>query len=202
MKNGHRLLALAFSLFFAACASSKIPSAARPTFLSPVDFFASLTDVATGRNPDLAETGLTLKTIELKLVVGHERRAGAHASFLVLDAESARRSELSFTQTFTFELPPPERRRPEAPPIVVPGVAEFVDAAIAAARGLATAASREGLPQRLSEVELTAKIVRSRRAEGGVAFTGLGAASVGGSVTRSSEEANTVRLVFASQGRR
>lgn len=196
MRKGSRSLGLVAALLASACASSREPShPAAAARISPADLLASLADVAQGRNADLAETGLALKKVELKLVVGHDRRAGAHASFLVLDAESSRRSEISFTQTFTFELPPPERRS-AASRVAVPGVAEFVDAAIATARELASVAAREDLPQRLSEVELTAKIVRAQRTEGGVAFSGLGSVSLGGGVSGSSEESNTVKLVF------
>jgi hypothetical protein len=189
------------ALVVSGCASSSGPTAPAPTLLSPGDLVASLADVANGRNADLAETGLVLKTIELKLVVGRERRRGARASFLVLDAGASRRSETSFVQSFTLELPPPERRRVAEETIgaAMPAVADFVDAAIAAARELAAAGERAGLPQKLRSVELTAKIVRANRVEGGIAFTGIGAAGFGGSASRSSEEANTVRLVFAAR---
>jgi hypothetical protein len=170
-----------------------------PALLSPADLVASLADVANGRNPDLAETGLVLKRIELKLLVGRERRAGARASFVLLDAEASRRSEVSFSQTFRLELPPPERRRAaaEMPAVSVPGVAEFVDAAIEAARELAAAAAREGLPQKLSEVELTARIVRSGRIEGRLGFESLARPSASAGIAVISDETNTVRLVFA-----
>ena len=149
----------------------------------------------------MAETGLVLKTIELKLVVGRERRSGAHASFLVLDADASRRSETSFVQSFTLELPTPGRRRAGAEAIaaVMPAVAEFVDAAIAAAREIAAAGARAGLPQKLHGVELTAKIVRAGRFEGGISFTGIGPAGLHGDAGRSFEEANTVRLVFVAR---
>ena len=190
---------LAASLILSGCASSTAPSTTPTVVLSPAELVASLADVANGRNADLAETGLVLKTIELKLLVGRERRGGAHASFLVLDAEASSRSEVSFAQTFTLELPPAGGRRGVTQTVELPGVVEFVDAAIAAARELAEAAQRAGLPQKLREVELTAKIVRSHRVEGGVAFTGLGAVSFGGGASRVSDEANTVRLVFAAR---
>jgi hypothetical protein len=201
VKIVNRFLALAVSLILSGCASWRGPSAAAPTLLSPAELVASLAEVASGRNADLAETGLVLKTIELKLVVGRERRSGAHASFLVLDAEASRRSETSFVQSFTLELPPPERRRAAAETIgaAMPAVAEFIDAAIAAARELAAAAARSGLPQKLSEVELTAKIVRSNRFESGISFTGIAPAGLGGGASRTSDEANTVRLVFAAR---
>jgi hypothetical protein len=165
--------------------------------VSPADLVASLADVANGRNPDMAETGLVLKQIELKLLVGRERKADARTSILVLDADASARSEVSFTQTFTLELPPPERRRSATAAAAIPGVVEFVEAAMAAARELAAAAAREGFPQKLREVELVAKIVRSGRAEGGLGFTFFTGASVSGGIGRSAEETNTVRLVFA-----
>jgi hypothetical protein len=194
--------ALALSLILSGCASSSRDSSApAPALISPGDLVASLAEVATGRNADLAEIGLVLKTIELKLLVGRERSTGAHASVLVLDVEGSRRVETSFVQSFTLELPPPERRRAAAETIgsAMPAVAEFVDAAIAAARELAAAARRAGLPQKLREVELTAKIVRANRLEGGISFTGIGPARFGGGAGRSSEEANTVRLVFVTR---
>lgn len=198
MRKAFRGLALAVIVLAARCASSSehSPRPADPPRISPADLLASLADVAQGRNADLADTGLALKRIELRVVVGHERRMGAHASVLVLDAESSRQNDVSFTQTFTFDLPPIDRRRPAMSPVPVPGVAEFVEAAIATARELAAVAEREDLPQRLSGVELTARIVRSQRTEGGLAFRGLGPVSLGGGVSRVSEEANTVKLVF------
>ena len=194
------LCILLLSLRLAGCASSS-PSAPPPALLSPADLVASLADVANGRNADLAETGLVLKTIELKLLVGRERRGGAHASFLVLDAEASSRSDVSFSQSFRLDLPSPARRAAAAETIGAgfPGVAEFVDAAIAAARELADAAARAALPQKLSQVELSARIVRSHRVQGGVAFTGLGPVSLGGSASRATDETNTVRLVFAAR---
>jgi hypothetical protein len=194
-------LVLATLLIVSGCASSTAPSAPPATLVSPAELVASLADVANGRNADLAETGLVLKRIELKLVVGRERRSGARVSFLVLDADASRRSDTSFAQSFTLELPPPERRRAAAEAIraAMPDVAEFVDAAIASARELAATAERAGLPQKLREVELTARIVRSNRVGGAIAFTGLGPVGLGGSASRSSEEINTVRLVFAAR---
>lgn len=142
----------------------------------------------------MAETGLVLKQIELKLFVGRERTADARASILVLDAQASRRSQVSFTQTFTLELPPPERRRSATAAAAIPGV---VEAAMAAARELAAVVAREGFPQKLREVELVAKIVRSERAEGGLGFTFLTGTSVSGGIGKSADETNTVRLVFA-----
>lgn len=197
MRRIPRASGLSAVVLAAACATSREPSPPpADARISPSELLASLADVAQGRNADLAETGLALKKVELRVVVGHDRRATARAGFLVLDAEASRGSEISFTQTFTFDLPPPQRRRPAAPAAAVPGVADFVDAAIATARELADVAARENLPQRLTEVELTAKIGRSQRVKGGLSFSGLDSASLGGGVTRSSEETNTVKLVF------
>ena len=185
-------------LLAAACSTSRLPSSSGALIpsISPADLVASLADVANGRNPDMTETGLVLKQIELKLLVGRERTADAKGSVLVLDARVSHRNEISFLQTFTLELPPPQRRT-IATAATIPGVVEFVEAAMASARDLARAAAREGLPQKLREVELVAKIVRSDRAEGGLGFTFLAGTSLSGGVGRSRDETNTVRLVFA-----
>ena len=185
-------------LLATACSTSTAPSpsVAPAPSVSPADLVASLADVANGRNPDMAETGLVLKQIELKLLVGRERTADARASIVVLDAQASRRSEVSFTETFTLELPPPERRRAATAAATIPGVVEFVEAAMASARELARVAAREGFPQKLREVELVAKIVRSERVQGGLGFTFVAGASVSGGVGRSADETNTVRLVF------
>ncbi len=192
----------ALLLLATACSTSTVPSPYAPPApsVSPADLVASLADVANARNADMAQTGLVLRQIELKLLVGRERKADARASALVLDAGASRRSEVSFTQTFTLELPPPERRRSAtAVAAAIPGVVEFVEAAMASARELAEAAAREGLPQKLREVELVAKIVRSDRVEGGLGFTFFTGTSASGGVGKSAEEANTVRLVFAAK---
>jgi hypothetical protein len=147
----------------------------------------------------MSKTGLVLKSIELRLLVGRESRAGGKVSFLVLDAEAARRSEVSFAQAFTLELPPPSRTRSVAPAAAVPGVVEFVEAAMATAREIAAAASREGLPQKLREVELTAKIVRSQKLDGGIAFTAPGGPALSAGAGRVDDEANSVRLVFGAR---
>lgn len=195
------LVGISILVLESACATSNAPRGPEAPLVSPAELLASLADVANGRNPDMAETGLALKTIELRLLVGRENRAGAGARFLVLDVDATRRSELSFTESFTLELPPPERRRAVAAAPVLPGVVEFVEAAMSAARDLAAAAARGGLPQKLREVELTARIVRSTRAEGGIAFTGLTAlgATLSGGAGTTREEANTVRLVFTTR---
>jgi hypothetical protein len=193
---GTSLLALA-----TACASAKDPAGppGEPELVSPAALVASLADVANGRNADMAETGLVLKTIELRLLVGRENRAGGRVSFLVLDAEASRRSEVSFAQSFTLELPPPTRTRSVSPAPAVPGVVEFIEAALAAARELAAAAQREGLPQKLREVELSARIVRSGRLAGGIAFTAIAGPGLSADAGRVDDETNTVRLVFAAR---
>jgi hypothetical protein len=190
----------ALLVFASGCASTKEgrPSG-EPTLLSPAELVASLADVANGRNADLAETGLVLKTIELRLLVGRENRAGGRVSFLVLDAEASRRSEVSFAQTFTLELPPPGRSRSAASVPAVPGVVEFVEAAMEAAREIAAAAAREGLPQKLRDVSLTARIVRSGRLQGGIAFSALAGPALSAEAGRADEETNTVRLVFVAR---
>jgi len=181
-----------------ACSTSTRPPATETRLLSPADLVASLADVANGRNADMAETGLVLKRIELKLAVGQERRRDGRVSILVLDAGASRRSETSFTQTFTLDLPPPSRRAAAASAIAVPGVVEFVEAAMSSARELVAAVARAEIPQRLKEVELVARIVRSDRVEGGIAFQLFTGASISGGVARTADESNTVRLVFAA----
>jgi len=201
MKRRRSIVCVAVLLVASACASTRDTSSSsgEPMLLAPADLVVSLADVANGRNADMAETGLVLKTIEFKLLVGRENRAGGRVSFIVLDAEASRRSEVSFAQTFTLELPPPARQRSAAPAPAVAGVVEFVEAAMAAARELAAAASREGLPQKLREVELSARIVRSGRLQGGIAFTALAGPALSADVGRVDEETNTIRLVFAAR---
>jgi hypothetical protein len=182
-----------------ACSTSVPPSASEPPLLSPADLVASLADVANGRNADMAETGLALKQIELKLAVGRERRRDGRVNILVLDANASRRSETSFTQTFTLDLPPPSLRRTAATVAAVPGVVDFVEAAMSSARELVAAAARAELPQKLRKVELLARIVRSDRVAGGVAFQLFTGASLSGGIARTADETNTVRLVFAAQ---
>ena len=180
-----------------ACTSTKeARPAGQPTLLSPAELVASLADVANGRNAGLAETGLVLKTIELRLLVGREDRAGGRVSFVVLDGEASRRSEVSFAETFILELPPPGRSRSVAPVASMPAVVEFVEGAIASAREIAAAAARDGLPQKLRRVELSARIVQSRRLEGGIAFSALAGPALSAGAGRADEESNTVRLVF------
>jgi hypothetical protein len=181
-----------------SCTTVSPPPAAEPQLLSPANLVASLADVANARNADMADAGLVLKQIELRLAVGRESRRDGRVSILVLDADASRRSETSFTQTFTLELPPPARRRAATETASVPGVVEFVEAAMASAREIAASATRAGLPQKLKEVELVARIVRSDRAGGGIAFRFLSEASVSGGISRTAEETNTVRLVFTA----
>lgn len=200
MRSGKLFLRAAVLAAASACAStSDTGPSGEPALLTPAELVASLADVANGRNADMAETGLVLKTIELRLLVGREDRAGARVSFLVLDAEASRRSEVSFAQTFTLELPPPGRPRTAAAVPSVPGVVEFVESAMASAREIMAAASQAGLPQRLREVELTARIVRSQRIEGGIDFTALGAPALSAGAGRVDDETNSVRLVFAAR---
>jgi hypothetical protein len=201
MKQRLRTLAPALLGATLACSTSASLSRIEPPLLSPADLVASLANVANGRNADLAETGLELKRIELKLAVGRESRRDGRVSILVLDAGASRRTETSFTQTFTLELPPPSRSRRAAPATVAafPGVVDFVDAAMSSARDLVSAADRAGIPQKLREVELVARIVRSDQVEGGVAFQLFTGASLSGEVARTSDETNTVRLVFAAR---
>jgi hypothetical protein len=181
-----------------SCTTVSPPPAAEPALLSPADLVASLADVANARNADMADAGLVLKQIELRLAVGRESRRDGRVSILVLDADASRRSETSFTQTFTLELPPPARRRAATEAASVPGVIEFVEAAMSSAREIAASAARASLPQKLKEVELVARIVRSNRAGGGIAFRFLAEASVSGGIARTAEETNTVRLVFTA----
>lgn len=181
-----------------ACSTSAPPPASEGPLISPADLVASLANVANGRNADMAETGLVLKRIELKLAVARERRRDGRVSILVLDAGASRRTETSFTQTFTLELPPPSRRTAAVTVAALPGVVDFVDAAMSSARELVTAAARAEIPQKLREVELVARIVRSDRVEGGIAFQVFTGASLSGGIARTADETNTVRLVFAA----
>ena len=185
-------------LVFALGCSTAAPPAPEAPLLSPADLVASLADVANGRNADMAETGLVLKQIELRLAVGRERRGDGRVSILVLDLEASRRTETSFTQTFTLQLPPPSRRGTAAPAAAIPGVVDFVEAAMSSAREIVAAAARAELPQKLREVELVARIVRSDRAGGGVAFRLFTGASLSAGAARVADETNTVRLVFAA----
>ena len=138
------------------------PRPAAPEPVTPADFVASMADVAAGRTQALAETGLVLKRIEFRLVVGTETKAGGSIEILVLDAEAVADDR--------DELPPGAHARDPGVAAgaarrrvpLVPGVREFVEAAMNTARDLARATAAAGLPQRLKSVELTAKITRSR----------------------------------------
>ena len=186
-------------LVVSACATTTSPPAAETPLLSPAELVTSLADVANGRNADMAEAGLVLKQIELRLAVGREQRRDGSVNVLVLDADGSRRTETTFTQTFTLELPPAERRRSAAAGAAVPGVVEFVEAAMASAREIVAAAARAELPQKLKEVEVAARIVRSDRIGGGVAFRVFTGASLSAGITRAADETNTVRLVFVAR---
>jgi hypothetical protein len=168
--------------------------------VTPADFVAAITDVASGRNAALAETGLVLKRIEFKLLVGTETKGGGKVEVLLLDAEASRSAETAFTQELTLEIPETSGKR-IAPAPLVPGVREFVDAAMNTARDLARAAAAAGLPQQLHSVELTARITRSSKAGGGISATipAWVKPSVGADVSRAREEDNTVRLVFEAR---
>ncbi len=141
-----------------------------------------------------------LTKIEFRLAVGTATKGGGKIEILVLDAESARTSETAFLQEFTLEIPEAGTRR-VAPRPLVPGVSEFVDAAMNTARDLARAATAAGLPQRLRSVELTAKITRSRTQSGGIAATipAWVKPSIGGELNRKSEDENTVRMFFEAR---
>jgi hypothetical protein len=189
-------------LAFPRCASSA-PAASAPASPEPVtpsDFVGSIADVAAGRNPAMAEAGLVLKRIDFKLAVGTATKAGGKIEVLLLDAEASRAVETSFLQELSLEIPETAARR-AAPAPLVPGVREFVDAAMNTARDLARTAAAAGLPQRLRSVELTAKITRSRKAGGGIAATipAWIRPSLGADVGVGREDENTVRLIFETR---
>ncbi|HYX21463.1 MAG TPA: hypothetical protein VFA98_11520 [Thermoanaerobaculia bacterium] len=184
----------------ARCASAPPPDAARPAdAITPADFVAAVADVAAGRNPAAAEAGLVLKRIEFHLAVGTETKMGAKVEILLLDAEASRSAETSFVQELTLEIPAAGAHR-IAPAPTVAGVREFVEAAMNTARDLARAAAAAGMPQRLTSVELTAKITRSKKAGGGISaeIPAWVRPSVGADVSASRQDENTVRMVFAA----
>jgi hypothetical protein len=191
------LLGLVLALARCASAPASAPAPSEP--VTPADFVASMADVAAGRNEALAETGLVLKRIEFRLAVGTRTTVGGNIEVLVLDAEASRSTETSFLQELTLEIPA-SGRRGAAPRGLVPGVREFVNAAMNTARDLARAAASEGLPQKLTSVELTAKITRSRKLAGGITATipAWVRPSLGGEAGKASENENTVRLIFAA----
>jgi hypothetical protein len=188
-------------LSLARCASAPPPSSSSPSAgaeqITPADLVASIADVATGQNADVAAAGLVLKRIEFKLAVGRKTEGGGKVEILLLDAEASRAAETAFVQEFTLELPPEGRRHAAERPLV-PGVREFVEDAMHAARDLARAASDAGLPQRLKSVDLTAKLTRSRKLGGGITatFPSVLKPSLGIEAGKSLEEENTVRLLF------
>ena len=101
----------------------------------------------------------------------------------------------------TLEIPE-TRTRKAAAPALVPGVREFIDAAMRTARDLARASDAAGLPQKIHSVELTAKITRSRKSGGGIAATipSWVKPSIGGELSSSRESENVVKMTFASKG--
>jgi hypothetical protein len=184
------------------CASTP-PSPAgppRPEPITPADFVASIADVAAGRNAAMAEAGLVLKKIEFRLAVGTATKGGGKIEVLLLDAEASRSTETSFLQELTLEIPETRTRKAAAQPLV-PGVREFIEAAMNTARDLARASDAAGLPQKLRSVELTAKITRSRKMGGGIAATipAWVKPSVGAELASSRETENTVRLFFEAR---
>ena len=117
------------------CAATSAGSSAAiaPEPITPADFVASIADVAAGRNAAMAEAGLILKRIEFKLAVGQEIRGGGKIEVLLLEAEASRRTETAFLQEFAHEVPAGNARR-AAPKALVPGVRDFIDAAMNTAR--------------------------------------------------------------------
>jgi hypothetical protein len=192
------------SLAHARCASSPPTQASAPAAepVTPADLVASIADVAAGRNAAMAETGLVLKRIEFRLVVGREVRGGGSIEVLLLDAEAARSSETSFVQELTLEIPASGggHRGAAARPLV-PGVREFVESAMDTARDLSRAAADAGLPQRLKSVELTAKITRSKKYGAGITATIPVAIkpSIGVEAGTSRADENTVKMVFEAK---
>jgi len=183
--------------FAAGCASTPNAPPPPPEPITPADLVASIADVAAGRNPAMAETGLILQKIEFHLSVGRQTKGGGKIEVLLLDAEASRAAETAFLQELTLEIPATGRRSAAQRPLV-PGVVEFVDAAMNTARDLARAAQAAGLPQKLSGVELTAKITRSRTLGGGITATipAWVKPSIGAEVGTKREEENVVRMIF------
>ena len=196
-----KLASLACIVLAAArCASTPSAGAGDSEPVTPADFVASIADVAAGRNAAMAEAGLVLTKVEFRLAVGTETKGGGKIEILVLDAEAARRSETAFLQELTLEVPESGTRGAVARPLV-PGVREFVEAAMNTARDLARATAAAGLPQRLKSVELTAKITRSRTLAGGITATipAWVRPSIGAEAGRSREEENTVKMYFEAR---
>jgi hypothetical protein len=186
-------------VFAAGCAATRspAPAEAQGEAITPADLVASIADVAAGRNPAMAEAGLVLKQIEFRLAVGTTTKAGGRIEILLLDAEVSRQTETSFLQEFTLRVPESRKKGVAARPLV-PGVRDFVDAAMNTARDLARATAEAGAPQRVRSVELTAKIARSRRSGGGISATipAWVRPSAGAEAARTREDENTVRLLF------
>ena len=202
MTNFRRsLVPLALLAAAARCASAPASPPPPPEPVTPADFVASIADVATGQNAAVAEAGLVLKKIEFHLVVGTETKGGGKIEVLLLDAEASRSSETAFIQELTLEIPETRTRRVAAPPLV-PGVREFIEAAMNTARDLARATDAAGLPQKIRSVELTARITRSSKVGGGIAATipAWVKPSIGGELASSRENENVVKLTFAAKG--
>jgi hypothetical protein len=186
----------------AGCATAPPASSTStpPEPVTPADLVASIADVAAGRNAAMSEAGLVLKRIEFRLAVGREVRGGGSIEVVLLDAEASRASETSFLQELTLEIPETGRRGVAQRPLV-PGVREFVDAAMNTARDLSRAASEAGLPQRLKSVELTAKITRSKKYGAGITATipAWVKPSIGAEAGTSGTEENTVKMFFEAK---
>jgi hypothetical protein len=200
LKHRRSLVLIAALTAAARCASTPASPAPPPEPVTPADFVASIADVATGQNAAVAEAGLVLKKIEFHLVVGTETKGGGKIEVLLLDAEAARSTETSFLQELTLEIPDTRVHKAAALPLV-PGVREFIEAAMNTARDLARAADAAGLPQKLHAVELTAKITRSRKMGGGITATipAWVKPSIGGELSSSRENENVVKLTFAAK---
>jgi hypothetical protein len=202
VRHARVVLALALAALGAGSRCASTPPASEPPApepVTPADFVASIADVAAGNNAALAETGLVLKRIEFRLAVGTKTQGGGKIEILVLDAEASRSAETAFLQELTLEIPVSRTRTAAARPLV-PGVREFVDAAMNTARDLARAAAAAGLPQELKSFELTAKITRSRTLSGGITATlpVWVKPEIGGELGRSTEHENTVHMVFGA----
>lgn len=204
MKRNAFGLAGALALLpLARCASAPPPAPSAESHsepITPADLVASISDVAAGRNPAMAEVGLTLKRIEFRLAVGRRVQGGGKVEILLLDAEASRATETAFLQELTLEVPPDGRKALASKPLV-PGVREFIEDAMNTARDLARAASDAGLAQKIRTVELTAKITRSRKLGGGISATipAWVKPSIGANLGSSLEEENTVRLFFEAR---
>jgi hypothetical protein len=203
LKKTRRALVLFAALAAATRCASTPPSpvgAPPPEPITPSDFVASIADVATGRNAAMAEAGLVLKRIEFRLAVGTETKGGGKIEVLLFDAEASRATETAFLQELTLEVPETRTRKAAARPLV-PGVREFIEAAMNTARDLARASDAAGLPQKIRSVELTAKITRSRKMGGGIAATipAWVKPSIGAELASSREGENVVKMIFEAR---